>query len=177
MGTQGQLIAHLGSISLGMAEMQLKEITPAMFARLPAHPTRPGGVIQTNHPAFVYGHLAIYPAMLLGYLGLDPAPATAPKGFEDVFANGKPCLDDPKATIYPAMSAVTEAFFASHRALLAALPEVSDAALAKDHPREQSRSRFPTLAHAATFTLTGHIMFHLGQVSAWRRAQGLGSVM
>jgi hypothetical protein len=35
----------------------------------------------------------------------------------------------------------------------------------------------PTIGAVANFLLSAHHMMHLGQVSAWRRAVGLGSVL
>jgi hypothetical protein len=35
--------------------------------------------------------------------------------------------------------------------------------------------RFPTLGSVHAFYCGGHIMMHLGQMSAWRRMMGLGS--
>jgi hypothetical protein len=34
----------------------------------------------------------------------------------------------------------------------------------------------PTVGAAVNFMLGGHLQMHLGQVSAWRRAMGLGSI-
>ena len=34
---------------------------------------------------------------------------------------------------------------------------------------------FPTLGSMQAFYVGGHIMMHLGQISAWRRMQGLGA--
>jgi hypothetical protein len=34
---------------------------------------------------------------------------------------------------------------------------------------------FPTLGSVQTFYCGGHMMMHLGQMSAWRRMEGLGS--
>ncbi|MBZ0172257.1 MAG: hypothetical protein K8E66_07760, partial [Phycisphaerales bacterium] len=34
---------------------------------------------------------------------------------------------------------------------------------------------FPTLSQLTNFILLGHSMMHLGQMSTWRRAIGLGS--
>jgi hypothetical protein len=33
---------------------------------------------------------------------------------------------------------------------------------------------FPTIGSMQAFYVGGHMTFHLGQVSAWRRMQGLG---
>lgn len=174
MARLGEILARIGEMSYGMAELQLKDVTPAMFAR---KPNLGGREIDTNHPAFVYGHLAIYPTMLMGMLGLDAAKAPKPAGFDELFSAGKPCLDDPSGTIYPAMDTIVKVFMANHRVLLDALPGVPDATFAGDNPREQSRKRFPTVGDAVGFMVGSHMMMHLGQVSAWRRCMGLGPVM
>lgn len=168
------LIVATGAVSLRYAEGLLKDIEPNQFARLPA----PGGKpIQTNHPAFVFGHLSLYPRRVLALCGREAdAPANPPK-FEDLFKNGQPCLDDPTGTIYPPMDAIVAHFMGATRAALVALPKVDDAVFAKPNPLEgRMRELFPTIGIAANFMLGGaHAMSHLGQVSAWRRCMGLPS--
>jgi hypothetical protein len=34
-------------------------------------------------------------------------------------------------------------------------------------------SKFPTFGHFATYIMTGHLGYHLGQLSAWRAAAGM----
>ena len=48
--------------------------------------------------------------------------------------------------------------------------------LAQENPIEGFRSRAPTIGDAANFLMNSHAMFHLGQLSAWRRAMGLASI-
>lgn len=164
-----EFILPVARMSLGYADTLLKEITPAIFARLPQG-------LQTNHPAFVYGHLSVYPDKILPDLGFASI-AKPDQKWIDLFEAGAVCKDDPSGTIYPAMETIVGRFRERHAALLEALPGVSDDTLAAINPNEQARQRLPTLGARLNFYLTGHMMMHLGQISAWRRMMGLGSAM
>src|SRR4051812_50105800 len=86
-----------GRMSLGMADRLLADIKPETFARKP----RLGGtVVNTNHPAFVLGHLALYPARWLSAAGLDPKTAATPAGFE-VFSAGEGRPDGGTGGVFP----------------------------------------------------------------------------
>lgn len=98
MGDWSTAIARQGKFATNLAELLLKGISPATFAR---KPDIGGRVIDTNHPAFVFGHLSLYPFGALTMLGLDATKAPKPAGFDDLFAAGKECRDDPAGTIYP----------------------------------------------------------------------------
>jgi hypothetical protein len=162
-------------MSLCLAEQMLKGVTPQIFARKPSFD---GKVIEPNHAAFHYGHLALYPNKWLELVGLDGAAAAAPAGFADLFAAGKECKDDPSGTIYPPMPEITEAFFRTYKAALEILPGVDDARLRQPNPREgRMRDAFPTLGGMLMFYINNHTLLHLGQLSTWRRCFGLGSVM
>ena len=174
MGAFAESLIPPARMALGLSELLIKDVKPEIFAR---KPSVGGKVIQANHAAFNFGHLALYPARWLAALGLDGSKLAPPTGFEDLFAAGKECRDDPEGTIYPAMNAVMETFFSSHRAALEVIKGVDDAVFAKPNPREASRERLPTLGAAMIFYSSSHMMIHLGQVSTWRRCFGLGSVM
>lgn len=161
-------------MALGLSELMLKDVTPQIFAR---KPTINGTLIQANHAAFNYGHLAIYPGRWLAMLGFDGSKLAPPVGFDDLFAAGKECKDDPEGTIYPSMEVITSTFRTGHREALEALKNVDDAIFAKPNPREAGRDRLPTIGAAMIFYTNSHMMMHLGQVSTWRRCFGLGSVM
>lgn len=172
----GELLQRLAGPSLGMAERLLAGVTPARFARF----TRPAGVtVHANHPAWVYGHLALYPARVMEIGGLTaPVGLAPPAAWTDLFGAGTECKDDPEAAIYPAMGEVTERFFTGYRALTAALAEVPDEVFHKPHAgSERMREMMPTFGQAAAFMVGSHIMMHLGQVSTWRRCEGLSAAM
>ena len=175
MGEFAQVLVRGGRLSVGFAEQALKGVTAETFARKPSFA---GRIIETNHPAFVYGHLATYPTKWLQVAGLDAKAAVVPATFDELFGAGKECRDDPAGTIYLPMSEITATFFSVHRAALEALPSVDDAVLRNPNPREgRMKEMFPTIGGMLMFYMTSHMMMHLGQVSAWRRCFGLGSIM
>jgi len=172
----GAAIARLGRVGAGLSDRLLEGVGPERFARQPE--AAAGGRIACNHPAFIFGHLALYPPRMLEMLGAAPEPA-APEGFEARFAAGIPCRDDPEGRLYPGMDAILGAFRDGYGALLETLPAVPDERLAAGNPHEALRERLglATVGEACAFMLTGHVQFHLGQLSTWRRAMGLGPVM
>lgn len=168
----GPMIGDSLQLSLGYAERLLKEVTPEIFARF----AFPGGIkVESNHPAFVYGHLSLYPSRIIEQLGGDPSPIAAPASFTSVFSKDAVCLDDPAGEIYPAMEQVVEIFFQGYRAVLPVLRETDDSVFLRPNPMGGRMAElFATLGSMHGFYVGGHMMMHLGQISAWRRMQGLG---
>jgi hypothetical protein len=177
MGHIADVIITTGNLSLYYGEVLLKGVTPEQFARLAAPKGTP---IQSNHPAFVYGHLSYYPKRMLEMLG-QPAGVTAhpdPAKWDLLFKAGAELRDDPQGTIYPAMPGLTKFYFDGYRAVLATLAATSDADLLKSNPAEgRMKEMFPTVGAVINFLMGGHQMSHFGQVSAWRRMVGLPSAM
>jgi len=171
MATLGSIIAASASLTPIYAERLLAGIQAADFARF----ARPGGVsVVSNHPAFVLGHLAIYPARVMERLGRPVGDAAAPPGFEELFKAGAECRDDPQGSIYPSMQTITDAFFKGYRVATAAIAEAADAQLAGSNPAEgRLRELFPTLGAMMGFYICGHPQMHLGQMSVWRRMMGM----
>jgi len=173
MGTVGKTIAGAGNFSVMFGETLLKDVKKELFAR---KPVVNGKTIDCNHPAWVYGHLAGYPAKVCEWTGIPLGPAAVPAGWDELFKNGTKCEDDPSGTIYPPMETIINHFVTASRYVLSKLPEVDDAVFAKPTPATGRMAEIaPTLGGGANFMLTGHAMSHLGQVSTWRRCQGLGS--
>lgn len=159
---------------LGYAEGLLKDVTPAQFAR---KPQGKDGIINTNHPAFCFGHLAIYPARICQLAGIDDAGIVVPDGFDELFEAGKECQDDPDGSVYPAMDVINSAFTGGYKAAVAKLGTLSDAHLAAPHGLDSDfGKRFSSRAAIANFMLGPHCFMHIGQLSAWRRCMGLGPV-
>jgi hypothetical protein len=173
MGTIADMIVHCGRRARAHAERLLADVTPAQFARLPR---QDGRLINTNHAAFIYGHLALYPANVLTMLGCDAAKAVAPDGWPALFGMGTTCRDDADGTIYPAMDAIVPVFLNNYTVALDAVAQVDDAVFARPTPDERFRSFLPTLGTVALSMLNNHVSLHMGQMSAWRRCMGLGSV-
>ncbi len=160
-------VIDLCRIGLGYADMLLQGVSAEQFAR------KPEG-IDTNSPAFIFGHLAIYPDKVLERIGRADL-AKPNEQFIKLFEAGEPCLDDPNA--YPSMDEIMGFFRERHAVLLETLAETDPEVFEKPNPNEEARDRFPTLGHIITFLLTSHIMMHMGQLSAWRRCVGLGPVL
>lgn len=167
----GNLIADSLQLSLGYAERLLEGVRPERFARLAA----PGGqIVESNHPSFVLGHLSLYAPRIIEQLGRDAAAVRPSEKFREVYSPDASCVDDPEGTIYPAMDAVTAAFFDGYRAALEALRAADDELLQQPNPLGGTMAeRFPTLGSMQAFYVGGHAMIHLGQFSAWRRMEGL----
>ena len=168
--TFGQTIADSLTVTLGYSERLLKDVSADQFARFASNADGP---VNSNHPAFVYGHLSLYAPRIIADLGGD-APAI-PDGFEAVFSPDAQCQDDPDGTIYPSKDAVMEFYFKGYRAALEALPQAPDETLQLPNPNTGMAERFPTMASMHNFYVGGHVMIHMGQLSAWRRMMGLGA--
>lgn len=155
----------------GLADKLVVGVTPEMFARLPK---ADGHFIQTNHPAWALGHLALYPARIMRMMGLDGDAIAAPAAWDTLFKNGTECRDDVEGKLYPAMESVVTAFRRGYDTVLEQALTLDDAAFAKPTPEENYRQAFPTVGTVVNFMVQSHVMMHLGQVSAWRRMMGLG---
>jgi hypothetical protein len=156
----------------GYAERLLKDIDAARFAR---KPVVNGAALDINHPAFVYGHLALYPMQLAEMLDLPRNGMEIPASYPELFRMGVACQDDPKGEIYPSMQELTTTFFTATDALFASIhlarPELFEVELENPSRRE----RFQTVGPFVAYILLAHPQVHLGQVSAWRRCMGLGA--
>lgn len=175
MGHIGAIIARPGLISLNYGEGMLKDVTAKMFAQ---QPVLGGTRVTCNHPAWVYGHLSLYSSRCMELMGLEAGVTAKPAGFDELFKNGTECKDDPEGVIYPSMESITKFYFDGYRAVMAAMPEVSDEVFTRATPGTgRMVEMLPTVGAVVSFLTGGHQMSHLGQVSTWRRAMGLGSAM
>ena len=57
-----------------------------------------------------------------------------------------------------------------YRDLIAGAPAASIETLAAPNPYEPARGAFPTAGSFVAYLLTGHLGYHLGQLSIWRAA-------
>ena len=124
-----------------------------------------------NHPAWVIGHLANTADFGLENLGRD---RNMPAGWAEKYGNASTPVAD--RSQYPAMSELLDHLDRNYAVLIEAFRATDDATLAAATPVERVRTFFPLTGNLITFILTSHASMHLGQVSSWRRAAGLGSV-
>jgi hypothetical protein len=171
MGQVGSLIADASSVGLRYAK-RLVDATPAeRFGRI----ANPGGQsVQSNHPAFALGHLALYPVKVLELLGGDTTAALPPEHYKSLFSKDAKCLDDVDSRLYPPKDELWQVFQQTYDAALTALRTCDDQLLLAPNPVDTPmKTVCPTLGSMLAFYMTGHVMSHLGQVSAWRRMEGL----
>lgn len=171
--TIGEMIAASCSLGIMYAERLLTDVPAAEFARF----ARPGGqLVISNHPAFTLGHLCLYSCRLVTNLGGDLEAARVPEDYPCLFSKDATCQDDVDGTIYPAMDVLVDKFFAGYRAAVDVLRSTGDEAFRQTNPEEgRLRELFPTMGAMHAFYVGGHMMTHLGQMSAWRRMMGMGA--
>jgi len=150
----------------------VNDIPAESFARLPK---ADGTTVTINHPAFALGHLTLYPSKMLAAFGLDPTPLDPPSGYEELFAPGVECQDDPEGSIYPSKDETLAAFFDRHEKCVETIKGLRDEDFERPLEVERYREAFGTAGGLSSFMLGAHAGFHLGQISAWRRAMGMGS--
>lgn len=171
MSFTATVTADSASMGPRYAERLVKDVPAERFARL----AKLGGeTIQSNHPAFILGHLCLYPHKVLTLLGKDASGVEPPAGWEELFSKAATCVDDPEGTIYPPAQQIAEFFQTSYAAALEALREASEEQLTAANPIDTPmKAVCPTLGALLAFYLNGHVMMHLGQLSAWRRMEKL----
>lgn len=169
----GNSMADSLNLSLAYARRMLTGVTPLIFARF----ATPGNqVIESNHPAFVYGHLSLYPARIIEQLGGDPSSVMPPAKFQELFSKDAICVDDPSGAVYPVQEDVTDTFFKGYETCLELLRKTPDEKFQVPNPMPGRMTElFPSLGSMHAFYVGGHMMMHLGQISAWRRMQCLGA--
>lgn len=167
----GPMIADSARLGLAYARRMLDGIAPEQFARLAVVE---GRTIQSNHPAFIYGHLSLYPARIVSELGGDASAIAPSDEYVNLFDHRATCRDDAEGTIYPAMEEITSKFFAAHELAVDVLQSANDTLFFAENPNEAMRAKFATVGSMHGFYVGGHVMMHMGQLSAWRRMLGMG---
>lgn len=125
---------------------------------------------RMNHPAWVLAHLNVYApiaaSMLRGLPFADPVD----------HRYGQKSEVSPDPAEYPSRAALIEEFTRLHDDAGEALAESTDAILASPTPLERWRAQHPLTGQMLVTLMVKHESFHLGQLSAWRRAMGLPRV-
>tara|TARA_B110000495_G_scaffold201166_1_gene217970 strand:- start:1854 stop:2456 length:603 start_codon:yes stop_codon:yes gene_type:complete len=167
----GPMIAASAQLGLGYAERLLKDVPADRFARF----AQVGDTtIESNHPAFIYGHLGLYASRVIAELGCDASDYNPSAEYDKLFSKDAVCVDDPDGSIYPSMEDVTSHLFTNYQAAIAALEQADDSIFEQQNPNEAMRAKFATVGAMHAFYVGGHFMLHMGQMSAWRRMAGFG---
>jgi len=125
---------------------------------------------SVNHPAWVLSHLNMYidvtETIILGETLEDPADA-------EFGMKSKPL---PDAARYAEPDALRQAFDAGHKRCAQALRDAGPVVFDRPLPLERWRAWLPTTQGVLMNLMVWHETVHLGQLSAWRRVQGLPPV-
>ncbi len=171
MGQIGTMIADAASVSQRYAKRLLVGVPVDRFARFAA----PGGqTIESNHPAFVLGHLSLYPLNVVRLLGQDTSSVQPSERFAKLFSKDAKCQDDIHGILYPSMNEIVDTFTKNYETAITVVRDATDAQLIADNPSDSPLKQLcPTLGAMLNFYLTSHVAMHLGQFSTWRRMEGL----
>ncbi len=131
----------------------------------------PAGSI-VNHPAWQVGHVLCVYDMAARMLGAEAEPALA---WAEAFGSGSRPV--PERGAYPPKREMLAALERGRVRLVERLKVAPADVLGRVFPIERLRAAIPTVGDGAAFALTAHAATHWGQLSAWRRARGMGSVM
>lgn len=140
------------------------DLTPEQWTAQPV----PGRVL--NHPAWIFSHLNVYApictAMLRGEPFSDPLDHPFGQKSEVVTTPGT----------YAAGRDLLAAFERHHAEAEAALLSADEGTFTRATPLERWRALHPSTGDMLVALMVKHESGHLGQLSAWRRAVGLGRV-
>ncbi len=152
-----QHAAAQANFLLGQYERWLNDLGDQHLALEPAPGLKTAG--------WLLGHMIVTGDLARRLCGLAPV---APKDWRVLFSPGTmPSLD---AKTYPPMREMIDTFRSLYRDLIANAPGAAPEVLAAPNSYERARPAFPTAGDFATFLMTGHLAYHLGQLSMWRAA-------
>ena len=123
-----------------------------------------------NHPAWIFSHLNVYLPLIAGII--------EQKEFEDPKTHqfGMQSKPESDASIYASKQELIDEFVAGHERVASLLKQSDDSVFEQVVPLPRWREMMPTAGYALPYLMLNHENSHLGQLSAWRRVQGLASV-
>lgn len=126
--------------------------------------------LPVNHPAWIFSHLNIYLPVMEAIIKNE--------SFDDPRDHEFGMLSTPvaDASIYPSRDQLLDQFVSGHQSVLQLLHGGDDALLENPVQLPRWKELMPTAAIALPYLMLNHENLHLGQISAWRRVQGMPSV-
>jgi DinB superfamily len=124
-----------------------------------------------NHAAWVLGHLAYVFDSMIAVWGEKPTMSPEWKALFNV-----PSKPQPEREKYPSKAELLEAYQKNYQRIVKVVKAARPDDFEKEFPNPKLRGLLPTVGVAMVHILTSHQGQHLGQLSAWRRAQGLPGV-
>jgi hypothetical protein len=120
------------------------------------------------HPAWILGHLAFSADSGAALTGNEKL---LPREWEGLFGAGSKVSS--VRGDYAPKDELLRAFEQSYERLRRLATEATTETLTKPSPSARMRDNLPIVQDGIVFLLTGHLGVHLGQLSAWRRMNGL----
>ena len=124
----------------------------------------PGG----KTAGWILGHLAVTGDFGLRLCGQAPR---CPREWRPLYNPGS--QPSPDASAYATMGTLRHTVRDVYTQLIATAPDAD--ALTAENPLAWARVAFPTAGGFLVWILSGHLGYHLGQLSGWREAVGLGN--
>lgn len=146
------------------ADLLVAELSDAEMVKIP-HP-------GMNHPAWVLGHVI---GAVDATARILEQPVMTDREWGKKFGPGSTPVED--ASAYPAKAELLAKLKTVGEHAIKCLEAATPEQLAGPNKTRFFPEVFPTVADFATHLLTTHPSVHLGQLSAWRRVMGKGSVL
>ncbi|MBI4907635.1 MAG: DinB family protein [Acidobacteria bacterium] len=118
-----------------------------------------------NHVAWTLGHLIVSCQAMGEELGI---PHWLDDRWDPLFGQGTQPV--PKRTAYPPKEFLLQAYDDAAGRVVDRIRKLGLRGMRASLPDENYRAVLPTVGHAVISVLVGHTAFHLGQLSAWKRA-------
>ncbi len=129
---------------------------------------------DVNHPAWVFCHLGLYHPAILAMA--EGRPVDDPGKHPDGPRYDEGSTPIPDASLYPTKRDLLQQFTDAHDQAEQALRRTRDGLLLRPPGLERWGKAFGTTANALNYLMVHHEAVHLGQVSMWRRMQGMGCI-
>jgi hypothetical protein len=123
-----------------------------------------------NHPAWILGHLTIAREWAKDLLKLPEREGWDAAEWMAKFNRGSQITG--VRGDYPSKAVLLGALEQTHVEIEAAVMKMTEADFARQMPEGRLRSIFACVGDMVVGLMTQHEGFHLGQLSAWRRAMG-----
>lgn len=125
-----------------------------------------------NHPTWILGHILLGDIYLLSLLKIQELSEDFPKLLEKYGPASKPISD---AKFYDSKQTLIERLKQTNSLRLKSVRNMTQDDLAQATPDKILAQSQPTIEHHL-FALAVHEGHHSGQLSAWRKSQGLKSI-
>lgn len=129
---------------------------------------------DVSHPAWIFCHLGLYHPAILSLARGDAVADPGKHPDAAKYDEGTTPVSD--ASRYPANRELLQRYRTAHEKIEQALQRSGDSVLLKPAGLPRWEKAFGTTSNALTYLMLYHESVHLGQISMWRRVQGLANV-